>query len=171
MSAAGLGSPAGARDDGAADPASGIDDRAVGPFLLPDRERSNLRTLAQQVVDCLRTTPAGDSYPAAAPENRVVRDARLAAGPSGRPRVETPGADLSRDTACLRPRAALAEPTATEQRAITQLDKLVNACLRPRLISTVQVSPGFSWRWADPSAVRAGFGQDAVVDRCLAQAS
>lgn len=163
-------SAAGRSDGGAADAGSGIDGRAVGPFLLPDRERSNLSTLAQQVVDCLRTTPAGGSYPAAAPESRVVRDARLVVGAGGRPRVETPGADLSRDTACLRPRAALAEPTATERNAITQLDKLVDACLKPHLISAVRVAPDFTWQWADPSAVRAGFGQDAVVDRCLAQA-
>jgi two-component system sensor histidine kinase BaeS len=152
------------------DLSDGIDSRAVGPFLLPAGERAALRTLAQQVVDCLRTTPPADSAPAAARADRVVRDARLVVSPSGRPTVETPGADLSRDTACLRPRGALATPTATERKAITELDGLVNDCVDPHLVPAVRVSPDFTWQWKDPSAVRAGLGQDSVVDRCLAQA-
>ncbi|WP_433385374.1 sensor histidine kinase [Actinoplanes sp. CA-142083] len=148
----------------------GIDGRAVGPFMLPPAEKTALRGLADQVVTCLRTTPAGDSRPAAAPADRVVRHARVVVGPSGRPLVETPGADLSRDDACLRPRGVLAEPTGTERKAIAQLDGLVNACLSPHRVPAVRVAPDFGWRWQDPSAVRAGLGQDAAVDRCLAQA-
>jgi two-component system sensor histidine kinase BaeS len=144
-----------------------IDGRAVGPFQLPPAERAALAVLATQVLDCLHGTPIGG---AGLPVDRLIRDARIVVDPSGRPRVETPGSDLSRDTACLRPRGALAEPTATERRAIAQLDALVGDCLRPRNAPAVRMSPDFTWSWADPGSVRAGFGLDAAVDRCVAQA-
>ncbi|GIF20028.1 two-component system sensor histidine kinase BaeS [Actinoplanes tereljensis] len=147
------------------DLSSRIDSRAVGPFLLPAAERTALGAMAASVVDCLRTTDSGDYEPA----NRLAREARVVVDPSGRPRVETPGADLSLDEACLRPRGALAEPTATERKALAQLEALVNDCLRPRNAPTVHMSPDFTWRWEDPGAVRAGLGLDTAVDRCVAQ--
>ncbi|MEU4243324.1 HAMP domain-containing sensor histidine kinase [Actinoplanes sp. NPDC026619] len=143
-----------------------IDSRAVGPFRLPAAERTALHALASEVLDCLRTTPAGDDYPG----DREIRDARIVIDPSGRPRVETPGSDLPTGTTCLRPRGALAEPTATERRAIAQLDTLVNNCLRPRNAPTVRMSPDFSWRWADPGNVRAGLGLETAVVGCVTQA-
>ncbi|GAA2616647.1 sensor histidine kinase [Paractinoplanes durhamensis] len=141
-----------------------IDARAVGPFLLPPAERTALGAIATDVLDCLRTTPAGDR---SEPGNQVIRDARIVIDPSGRPRVETPGADLDSDAACLRPRGALATPTATERKAIAALEDLVNDCLKPHNTTAVRMSPDFSWRWDDPGNVRVGLGQDKTVDSCV----
>jgi two-component system, OmpR family, sensor histidine kinase BaeS len=97
-----------------------------------------------------------------------IRNAEIVEQPSGRPAVETPGSDLDTDTACAGPRAALDAPTATEQRALDQLDQLVGSCLKRRGIPAVQVGLGNTWTWADPSSVRTGQGRNGVVADCLA---
>ena len=150
---------------------AGIDPRVVGPFALTAAERTEWHVRAAAVLTCVQKTPA-DSVPApvAAQEERIVRDARIVTLPGGRPTVDTPGADASGDLACLRPRAWLAEPAPTERHALARLDALVSECLAPRNIPAVTVTLNWSWRWADPASVRAGRGQDAVVERCLAAA-
>jgi two-component system sensor histidine kinase BaeS len=145
-----------------------IDPRAVGPFRLPAAERTELRGIAVQLVECLREPP---SAPAAADQPRaVVRNAEIVDLPSGRPRIETPGSDLSTDTACLRPRAVLAEPTATEAKALAQLDKLVNACLDRRRIPAVKVFLDRTWTWARSESARTGQQRSGAVADCLAGA-
>ncbi|GAA0587100.1 HAMP domain-containing sensor histidine kinase [Paractinoplanes ferrugineus] len=148
---------------------SRIDPRAVGPFLLPPVERAALAQLATQVLDCLRGTPAGGGRDAL-PEDGVIRDARIVVGPSGRPWVQTPGADLAGDVTCLRARDALAVPTPTERNGITALEKEVNDCMRPRYAARVRMSTDFTWRWDDPGNVRGGLGLDTAVDRCVDRA-
>jgi two-component system sensor histidine kinase BaeS len=126
------------------------------------------------VVGCLRTpptatTPVAVPAQAARPADQVdVRNAEIVDEPSGRPRIETPGSDLTTDTACVRVRAALAVPTATAAKALAQLGNLVDACLKRKHIPAVVVGLEHTWTWADPASVRAGEGRNATVADCLA---
>ena len=158
-----------------------IDPRAVGPFTLTAAERTYLHAVAARVVGCLRDppghgptpAPAAQASPQAAPASGArsaveVRNAVIVDEPSGRPTIETPGSDLSTDTACAPARAALAAPTATERRALTQLDGLVDACLSRKHIPAVQVALEHTWTWADPASARTGEGRNGTVADCLA---
>ncbi|MGV9311565.1 sensor histidine kinase [Streptomyces sp. NPDC003691] len=92
-----------------------IDPRAVGPFRLPAAERELLRKTADGVVSCLRdrysltaergTTSSGRSY------------VRMVAGLEAEYYRQSCGADR------------LAQPTATENKAIRELNGLSDACL------------------------------------------
>ncbi|MGC4853329.1 HAMP domain-containing sensor histidine kinase [Micromonospora sp. DT4] len=116
--------------------AARIDPRAAGPYLLPANERRTLRDRADQAVLCLR-----------------VR-ARIAAvaeeGATGRPRIATPGTDLSDSATCGPLREELAAQTATERKALAQLNALVNTCLARRKIAPVNVD--LDWTWTTRSA-------------------
>ena len=147
-----------------------IDPRAVGPFRLTAAERADLHAIATRVVGCLRE-PAATAVPVAAPEpeeRTEIRNAEIVDEPSGRPRIETPGADPNTVTTCARPRAALAAPTATEKRALAQLDQLVDTCLAGKHVPAVEVGLEHTWTWADPSSARSGPGRNATVADCLA---
>lgn len=91
-------------------PADRVDTRVVGPFLLPPNERATLQASAARVLSCIRTRTGSGS---------IVDE------PSGRPRIVTsyPSTYFS----CGASELDLATPT--EQRAITALDALTNACL------------------------------------------
>jgi two-component system sensor histidine kinase BaeS len=147
-----------------------IDPRAVGPFRLPAAERTELRGIAARIVDCLRSSTTKPAPVAQENLRAVVRNAEIVDLPSGRPRIETPGSDLSADTACLRPRAVLAEPTATEAKALAQLNKLVNACLDRRRIPAVRVGLDRTWTWARAESARTGQQRSGAVADCLAGA-
>ena len=142
-----------------------IDARAVGPFRLTAAERTDLRAIAARAAGCLREPPSG---PAADQAQSVFRNAVIVDQPSGRPRIDTPGSDLSTDLACARPRAALAEPTATEDRALRRLDTLVGACLKRQRLPAVRVGLDNTWTWADQAAARAGQSRAGAVADCLA---
>ena len=145
-----------------------IDPRAVGPFKLTATERTYLHVIATRIVGCLRDPPLA-AEPAAPGQTAVeVRNAVIVDQPSGRPTIETPGSDLSTDTACAPPRASLAVPTATEHRALAQLDALVDACLSRKHIPAVQVALEHTWTWADPASARTGRGRNGTVADCLA---
>lgn len=107
-----------------------IDDRAVGPFLLPATERRTLREAANENVDCL---------------NRLGIAADVVQAPSGRPRVQIVGSQTTapQDTGC-RTRA-LDLPTATEQQALDALNHLVDACLERQDRPGVRLNLDFSW--------------------------
>lgn len=75
-----------------------IDPRAVGPFLLPRKERDALRVAAERRAACLR-----DAFGTVA---------TIAYSPSGRPVLDTRGARPYSDTRC--PSTVLDRPTATE---------------------------------------------------------
>jgi len=147
-----------------------IDPRAVGPFRLPAAERAELRGIAAEIVACLRSPASAPAAVAAGQTGSAVRAAEIVDLPSGRPQIETPGSDLSTDTACVRPRAALAKPTRTEAKALAQLDKLVNACLDRRQIPAVQVGLDRTWTWAKAESARAGQQRSGAVADCLAGA-
>ncbi|MEU5160981.1 HAMP domain-containing sensor histidine kinase [Streptomyces sp. NPDC020875] len=96
----------------------GIDPRAVGPFRLTADERAHSRAAADRIVNCLReysvtaergTTPAGRSY---------VRTTELATGLRTEDDGRTP-CDFTE----------LNRPTPTERKALTELNKLSDACL------------------------------------------
>ncbi len=144
-----------------------IDPRAVGPFRLPTAERAEQRIIATRVQSCLREPP---SAPAREDQARVLpHDAEIVEEATGRLRIETPGSDLSADTVtCEEGRAALAAPTATESKALTQLGKLVNACLARQGIPAVKIGLANTWTWADPESARTGQLRNRPVAGCLA---
>ena len=105
-----------------------IDARAVGPYLLPDRERFVLRQLAGKQLSCMQE---------AAVNGEVV------AGPSGRPVVRTIGADPKGATqAC--PPSELVAPTATEKKPLAALQRLTMACLHETNWKLVDIRPDFT---------------------------
>ncbi|MFI6725792.1 sensor histidine kinase [Streptomyces atratus] len=107
-----------------------VDPRAVGPFRLPASERTELQHVADRSVACLnRSGVAAD----------VVR------GPSGRPRIEVVGNDPDRvqGTRCASDK--LAEPTATERKALGALNQLADACLKRQGRTGVQLNLDLSW--------------------------
>jgi two-component system sensor histidine kinase BaeS len=124
-----------------------IDSRAVGPFLLPAEEREQLRRKAEAGAACIR-------HPGV--------DVQVVEAPSGRPRIEVPGALAGRAVTSTCAQSALASggapatkypvgttqpagttqiviPTATEQRALQQLNDLVNGCLARNGMPAVQL--------------------------------
>ncbi|MEU3463525.1 HAMP domain-containing sensor histidine kinase [Streptomyces sp. NPDC006733] len=121
---------------GASEPVSRIDPRAVGPYLLPAAERAELARVAGKVLACLRD----EGW-----QGKVVDS------PSGRTTVQVAREDQTTldaygfDDCGL---ADLSRPTVTEQRALTGLDTLVNACLtrqRSVLAGYVTLSADFTW--------------------------
>ncbi|MFE0423620.1 sensor histidine kinase [Streptomyces sp. NPDC058953] len=99
----------------------GIDPRAVGPFRLTAAERERSRKATDSIVSCLRdfditaerlTTPAGRSYVGAADLTTSIDY----------------GTDVNGRGLCGLGRAA--PLSATERTAITELNKLSDACLR-----------------------------------------
>ncbi|WP_405395274.1 ATP-binding protein [Microbispora hainanensis] len=132
-----------------------IDPRAVGPFLLPRKERDALRVAAERRAACLR-----DAFGTVA---------TIAYSPSGRPVLDTRGARPYSDTRC--PSTVLDRPTATEAKALTALQKLVDSCLERRHESNVRLNLDFSWTRV-PGAVPAQAADDGprggVVPECVA---
>ncbi|MFI2780514.1 sensor histidine kinase [Streptomyces sp. ALB3] len=111
-----------------------VDPRAVGPFRLPEAERTSLRRTADQAVQCLsRSGIASD----------VVE------GPSGRPRVQVVGNDPDRVRGSRCATDALDTPTGTEAKALTALNELVNACLDRQGREAVRLDLDLSWN-TDP---------------------
>lgn len=106
-----------------------IDPRAVGPFLLPARERKQLTEVAASVVGCMHDYGVS---------------ARVVPGPSGRPRVEAPN-DPSQilDSACRD--YQLDMPTRTESKALERLNELTNACLRRGDAPPVKIGLDLTW--------------------------
>ncbi|MDG9674991.1 HAMP domain-containing sensor histidine kinase [Micromonospora sp. DH14] len=123
-----------------------IDPRTAGPYLLPAEERTALRDKAAEAVRCLRL--------------RARIDATVVDGPTGRPRIETPGTDLSDDATCGQSRADLAARTATEGKALAQLNALVNTCLARRRLPAVQVD--LDWTWTRQPAASAPDSRSAA---------
>ncbi|MFB4419806.1 sensor histidine kinase [Streptomyces sp. QL37] len=108
-----------------------VDPRAVGPFRLPEAERTSLRRTADEAVQCLsRSGIASD----------VVE------GPSGRPRIQVVGNDPDRMRGSQCSTDALDSPTTTETKALTALNELVNACLDRQGREAVQLDLDLSWR-------------------------
>jgi len=111
-----------------------VDPRAVGPFRLPENERTSLRRTAEETVRCLsRSGIASD----------VVE------GPSGRPRVQVVGNDPDRVRGSRCSTDALDSPTGTEAKALGELNELVNACLDRQGREAVRLDLDLSWNTAE----------------------
>ncbi|MEU6017451.1 HAMP domain-containing sensor histidine kinase [Streptomyces sp. NPDC047515] len=124
-----------------------VDPRAVGPFRLPAAERTALRRAAQQSVACLsRSGVAADAVE----------------GPSGRPRIEVVGNDPDRMDGTRCAGDDLARPTATERKALGELNQLANACLKRQGRASVQLNLDLSWG-ARPEPVPAAREESRVV--------
>ncbi|MFI8352185.1 sensor histidine kinase [Streptomyces cyaneofuscatus] len=107
-----------------------IDPRAVGPFLLPAAERSALRRTADRQAVCL---------------NRVGIAADVVVGPSGRPRVQMVGNDPERAAGTRCDPSDLDSPTRTEEKALTALNDLADACLKRQGRGEVRLNQDLSW--------------------------
>lgn len=116
-----------------------VDPRAVGPFLLPAKERADLRQATARSVKCLNT---------------VGIAADVVETPSGRPRVQfvSSDTDSSLETKCLADGAAA--PTATERKALRALNQLTDACLKRQGRAGVTLNLDLSWD--------RGYGRDAT---------
>ncbi|MFF9510137.1 sensor histidine kinase [Streptomyces sp. NPDC014724] len=124
-----------------------VDPRAVGPFRLPPAERTALRRAAQLSVACLsRSGVAADAVE----------------GPSGRPRIEVVGNDPDRMDGTRCAGDDLAQPTATERKALGELNQLANACLKRQHRAGVQLNLDLSWG-ARPEPVPAARARARVV--------
>lgn len=130
-------------------PADRIDPRAVGPFRLPASERATLKRLADQAVACL----SGQGIASDAVE-----------GPSGRPRIQPVGNDPDRTLGSSCTTEALDAPTRTEQKALTALNHLADACLDRQHRAGIHLSLNLSWNEAAvpvPEARRAARAAEA----------
>ncbi|MFF4243193.1 ATP-binding protein [Streptomyces sp. NPDC001822] len=117
-----------------------VDPRAVGPFRLPEAERASLKRAAESAVLCLgRSGIASD----------VVE------GPSGRPRIAVVGNDPDRTRSTRCSMDALDRPTATERKALTGLNELVDACLDRQGRDAVRLDLDLSWSTAGESRTAA----------------
>ncbi|MFI0241072.1 sensor histidine kinase [Streptomyces sp. NPDC016845] len=116
-----------------------IDARAVGPFKLPSAERTTLHSIAERNKACLRS---------------LGISADLVVGPSGRPTVEPvgSGSDEPGYDKCVT--GALAEPTRTENKALTALTRLTNSCLKRQDHDRVELALDLTWQQG-PRAVAA----------------
>ncbi|WUH95252.1 HAMP domain-containing histidine kinase [Streptomyces sp. NBC_00433] len=118
-----------------------VDPRAVGPFLLPAKERAQLRRTAAESVDCL---------------SRMGIAADIVQGASGRPRISfvSDSADAVQADKCRN--SATDAPTATEKKALLSLGLLADACMKRqgRTGVTLKLNPDLSWD--------RGYGQPAT---------
>lgn len=108
-----------------------VDPRAVGPFLLPAKERSDLRQATTRSVECL---------------SRVGIAADVVESPSGRSRVQFVSNDPDRTMGhkCLTDESA---PTPTEKKALRTLNQLADACLKRQGRTGVKLNLDLSWGW------------------------
>ncbi|MEU5718733.1 HAMP domain-containing sensor histidine kinase [Streptomyces sp. NPDC020403] len=107
-----------------------VDPRAVGPFRLPRAERTSLRRTAEETVRCLNG-------------NGIASD--VVETTSGRPRIQLVGNDPGRLEGTRCATEALDSPTGTEERALTALNALVDACLDRQGREPVRLGLDLAW--------------------------
>ncbi|MGW0871892.1 sensor histidine kinase [Streptomyces sp. NPDC002740] len=107
-----------------------VDPRAVGPFLLPAKERTLLRRATTRSAECL----AGMGIAADVVDS-----------PSGRPwvRFVSDGTDRDSELKCLSVDGA--GTTATEDKALRALEQLADACLKRQGRTGVKLNLDLSW--------------------------
>lgn len=149
VSACAVGQPCAPGRTGPPPDASGIDPRAVGPYLLPANERAQLRTRALRIRQCL-----GDTL-GIAPSVKQT--------PSGRSYLETPATGFDVPGYC--GAAGLGSPTPTEANALHQLDTLVMNCLAGSGVASVRVTPDMRWTYKGSRAA-----DTSRIAPCLAEA-
>ncbi|MER6132861.1 HAMP domain-containing sensor histidine kinase [Streptomyces sp. NPDC001815] len=107
-----------------------VDPRAVGPFLLPAKEREVVRRATAKSVECLGT--AG-----------IAAD--IVESPSGRSRVQFVSSETDRDMELKCLTTFSSGPTATERKALRALDQLADACLKRQGRTGVRLNLDLSW--------------------------
>ena len=103
-----------------------ISPAVIGPYTLTDQEKSNLDGLAQRALNCVRGKIGGGT---------------ITHAPNGRPRISSPGAVVTAECGSF-----LDEPTATENRALRQLDGLVDECLSRQKLPSVVLTIDYTWK-------------------------
>lgn len=116
--------------DAASAGADRVDPRAVGPFLLPTKERTQVRQAAAASVKCL---------------SGVGIAADVVQSPSGRPRIQFVSSDTDRDLALKCLAIGPVDPTATEKKALRALNQLADACLKRQDRKGVKLNLDLSW--------------------------
>ncbi|MFF4594758.1 sensor histidine kinase [Amycolatopsis sp. NPDC001319] len=124
-----------------------IDPEAVGPYALPQNEKTDLSAIAQRVLRCVQERGSLGS---------------IERSPAGHPRVvaQDPFA-LSRCNG-----ATLEQPTDTEQAALDKLSDLVNACLGRSDQSAPAAQLSLSWTFIGPETG----ATDTVTQNCVTSA-
>nr|WP_322973737.1 ATP-binding protein [Actinacidiphila yanglinensis] len=126
---------------------SSIDARAVGPFRLTAGERTVLDAEAQRTAGCLH--------------DRLHANVQVTSTPSGRPVITLAPSVLYLPTDC--DTTVVGTPTATEQRALAQLDSLVDTCLDRHDAPHVKVGLDFGWTGTAARTAK----DDALTASCL----
>ncbi|AXG79202.1 sensor histidine kinase [Streptomyces paludis] len=124
-----------------------VDPRAVGPFLLPETERAELRRAASASVECL---------------NAIGIAADVVESPSGRPRLQfvSSGTNSATEQRCLTSEPD--GPTATEKKALRALNGLADACLERQGRTGVKLKLNLNLSW-DRGYDRADAGDGVYV--------
>ncbi|MFI7418630.1 sensor histidine kinase [Nonomuraea sp. NPDC049684] len=138
-----------------------IDPRAVGPFLLPDRDRVRLGKAADAYAACMR---------------RTGQPVRTVVSHTGRPSVTTTGEGVPQEPspapAVTAPcdAAAFNTPTRTEKAALKQLNLLVGRCLKGKGAERGSVGLDLTWvaKEKRPASSAAEPGQ--TISSCIAAA-
>ncbi|MEH0422874.1 sensor histidine kinase [Streptomyces sp. B21-083] len=115
-----------------------VDPRAVGPFRLPAKERAALRKASAGRVQCL---------------GKMGIAADVVDSPAGRPRVQFVGDETEGGTNSVTDRDMEAKclasypvsPTPTEQKALSALNQLADACLKRQNRAAVKLNLNLSW--------------------------
>jgi two-component system, OmpR family, sensor histidine kinase BaeS len=124
-----------------------IDRRVTGPFLIPPAERDILREKAKKSIECLREFGV---------------NTQAVESPTGRPTITITGSESSVRSKltlnCSIP--VLEQPTATERKALTELETPVNDCLKRQGVGPVTLALDFSW--SDRKGPRGQVNESAV---------
>ncbi|MEU8326088.1 ATP-binding protein [Nonomuraea sp. NPDC048881] len=138
-----------------------IDPRAVGPFLLPDRDRARLGKAADAYAACMR---------------RTGQPVRTTVSHTGRPSVTTTGEGVPQEPspapAVTAPCDAVTfnTPTRTERAALKQLNLLVGRCLKGKGAERGSVGLDLTWvpKEKRPASSEAEPGQ--TISSCIVAA-
>ncbi|MEV3982472.1 ATP-binding protein [Nonomuraea sp. NPDC049758] len=138
-----------------------IDPRAVGPFLLPDRDRVRLGKAADAYAACMR---------------RTGQPVRTTVSHTGRPSVTTTGEGVPQEPspapAVTAPCDAVTfnTPTRTEKAALKQLNLLVDRCLKGKGAERGSVGLDLTWvpKEKRPASTAAEPGQ--TISSCIVAA-
>jgi two-component system, OmpR family, sensor histidine kinase BaeS len=128
--------------------ADAIDPRAVGPYRLTAAEHATLLAEANSTMRCLQAL--GDT-------------SEISTGPSGRPSIVGNSYGILQMLNLCAGAKELLTPTATEARALAQLDGLVNPCLARQGLAAVHVD--FTFSWVGPESTRST--ADQTIANCI----
>ncbi|MER6509566.1 ATP-binding protein [Nonomuraea sp. NPDC001636] len=143
-----------------------IDPRAVGPFLLPDRDRVRLGKAAGAYAACMR---------------RTGQAVRTTVSHTGRPSVTTTGEGVPQEPSPVPVPAVPAveppcdavtfnTPTRTEKAALKQLNLLVGRCLKGKGAERGSVGLDFTWVAKDKRPASSAAEPGQTISSCIVAA-